>query len=232
MLGAWQYAGPSGWNDVGWSVSAEWFAYVFFPLFLLAAPRLNKARIAMAGCLALAALAAVEATAPDHLSLSGGVVRLVPEFLLGVLLCRLREAMPRHNGFAAGGMLSLAVCVLGVGLGLDVLFVAARPGWCSSSPTKRMLSPACCRCAASSSSARSPTAFISCSAFRNTCSRSRGARWRALPPAGGSAGSVAAGVDGRHRHPAAFRRREADADLYQSPLWCQGKASGSIRATH
>ncbi|UIF91634.1 acyltransferase [Cupriavidus sp. UYPR2.512] len=128
MLGAWQYAGPSGWNDVGWSVSAEWFAYVFFPLFLLAAPRLNKARIAMAGCLALAALAAVEATSPDHLALSGGVARLVPEFLLGVLLRRLREAMPHNNGFAAGGILSLGVCVLGVGLGLDVLFVAGAAG--------------------------------------------------------------------------------------------------------
>lgn len=128
MVGAWQFAGPNGWNDVGWSVSAEWFAYVFFPLFLLAAPRLNKTRIVVAGCLALAALAAVEATSPDHLSLSGGVARLVPEFLIGVLLCRLREAMPRHNGFAAGGILSLGICVLGVGLGLDVLFVAGAAG--------------------------------------------------------------------------------------------------------
>ncbi|MFJ4291639.1 acyltransferase family protein [Cupriavidus sp. NPDC089707] len=129
MLSAWRYAGGSGWNDVGWSVSAEWFAYVFFPLFLLAAPRLNRARILLAGGMALAALAAVEATSPDHLSLSGGVARLVPEFLLGVLLCRLREAMPpRHEGFRAGGMLSLCVCLLGISLGVDVLFVAGAAG--------------------------------------------------------------------------------------------------------
>ncbi|WP_155301176.1 acyltransferase family protein [Cupriavidus necator] len=128
MLSAWRYAGASGWNDVGWSVSAEWFAYVFFPLFLLVAPRLNRTRILLAGGMALAALAVVEATSPDHLSLSGGVARLVPEFLLGVLLCRLREAMPGHEGFAAGGILALCVCVLGVGLGLDVLFVAGAAG--------------------------------------------------------------------------------------------------------
>ncbi|QRQ84520.1 acyltransferase family protein [Cupriavidus oxalaticus] len=128
MLGAWRYAGESGWNDVDWSVSAEWFAYVFFPLFLLVAPRLSRARILLAGGMALAALAVVEATSPDHLSLSGGLARLVPEFLLGVLLCRLREAMPRHEGFRAGGMLSLCVCSLGISLGLDVLFVAGSAG--------------------------------------------------------------------------------------------------------
>ncbi|MEM5429553.1 acyltransferase [Cupriavidus oxalaticus] len=136
MLSAWRYAGGIGWNDVGWSVSAEWFAYVFFPLFLLVAPRLNRARILLAGGMALAALAAVEATSPDHLSLSGGVARLVPEFLLGVLLCRLRSAMPRHEGLRAGGMLSLGVCLLGVGLGVDVLFVAGAAGlvFCLSYP--------------------------------------------------------------------------------------------------
>lgn len=128
MLGAWRYAGESGWNDVGWSVSAEWFAYVFFPLFLLVAPRLNRTRILLASGIALAALAVVEVTSPEHLSLSGGVARLVPEFLLGVLLCRLREALPGHHGLAAGGLLAIGVCVLGVELGLDVLFVAGAAG--------------------------------------------------------------------------------------------------------
>ena len=128
LVSAWRYAGAGGWNDVGWSVSAEWFAYVFFPVFLLVAPRFSKLRILLMACLALAALEAVEATSPDHLSLSGGVARLIPEFMLGVLLCRLREAMPGYNGFPGGALLSLCVCALGIGLGQDTLFVAGAAG--------------------------------------------------------------------------------------------------------
>ncbi|WER49566.1 acyltransferase [Cupriavidus sp. WKF15] len=128
MLSAWRYAGGNGWNDVGWSVSAEWFAYVFFPLFLLAAPRFSRIRILLAGCVALVVLAAVEAASPDHLSLSGGVARLVPEFMLGVLLCRLREAVPDHGGYAWGALVSLAVCATGVAVGVDTLFVAGAAG--------------------------------------------------------------------------------------------------------
>lgn len=128
LVSAWQYAGPVGWNDVGWSVSAEWFAYVWFPLFLLASPRMNKTRILLLAAFALVALALVEATSPEHLSLSGGVARLIPEFLLGVLLCRLRQAMPEYDGFALGAVLSLIVCAVGVGLGLDTLFVVGAAG--------------------------------------------------------------------------------------------------------
>lgn len=128
LLSAWRYAGPAGWNDVGWSVSAEWFAYVWFPLFVLAAPRMNKTRILlMAGC-ALAMLAMVEATSPEHLSLSGGVARLLPEFMLGVLLCRLREAMPDYDGCVLGAVISLLVCAIAVWLALDTLFVAGAAG--------------------------------------------------------------------------------------------------------
>ncbi|WP_226797885.1 acyltransferase family protein [Cupriavidus necator] len=128
LLSAWRYAGPPGWNDVGWSVSAEWFAYVWFPVFLLAAPRLSKTRIVLVATLALAALAVVEATSPNHLSLSGGIARLIPEFMLGVLLCRLREAMVHYRGFVGGALLSIIVCALGVKSGIDTLFVAGAAG--------------------------------------------------------------------------------------------------------
>ncbi|MGH8788098.1 MAG: acyltransferase family protein [Cupriavidus necator] len=128
LVSAWRYAGPGGWNDVGWSVSAEWFAYVWFPVFLLAAPRMNKTRILLLAAFALMVLAVIEATSPDHLSLSGGVARLIPEFLLGVLLFRLRQALPEYRGFALGAVLSLILCLVGVGLGLDTLFVAGAAG--------------------------------------------------------------------------------------------------------
>lgn len=128
LLSAWRYAGPTGWNDVGWSVSAEWFAYVWFPLFLLAAPRLSKVRIAWMAILALAVVGVVEVTSPTHLSMSGGVARLIPGFMLGVLLCRLREAMPSYEGFVWGSLLSLLVCTIGVKVGIDTVFVAGAAG--------------------------------------------------------------------------------------------------------
>jgi len=128
LLSAWRYAGPAGWNDVAWSVSAEWFAYVWFPVFLLIAPRLDRRRILAMALVALGLLAIVEVTSPDHLSLSGGIARLVPEFLLGVLLCRLRSASPAYDGHPWGGTVSLLICIAAVALGIDTLFVAGAAG--------------------------------------------------------------------------------------------------------
>ncbi|BDB28824.1 acyltransferase (plasmid) [Cupriavidus sp. P-10] len=128
MLNAWRYAGAGGWNDVGWSVSAEWFAYVWFPIFLLVAPRLNRKRLfSMAVCM-VAILATVELTSSDHLSLSGGLARLVPEFMLGVLLCRLRETLPNYQGARWGGLCSSGVCVIGVVLWADTIVVIGAAG--------------------------------------------------------------------------------------------------------
>ena len=124
LLSAWRYSGATGWNDVSWSVSAEWFAYVFFPVFMLAAPRYKTSRILAVAAVALAALGIVEATSGEHLSLSGGLCRLVPEFLLGVLLCRLREARRDYAGWAFGGIASLALCGVAIAINVDTLFVA------------------------------------------------------------------------------------------------------------
>jgi peptidoglycan/LPS O-acetylase OafA/YrhL len=89
----WNYSHPI-WNGPNWSLSAEWGAYTLFPLtFLLT--RLTPSRAIMA--LAFTMLATVLA----HLLLANknmGVIvecallRAVPEFVIGVLLYRLREA--------------------------------------------------------------------------------------------------------------------------------------------
>jgi peptidoglycan/LPS O-acetylase OafA/YrhL len=123
LINAWRYAGAEGWNDVAWSVSAEWFAYVFFPLFLLAAPVRNRLHMVLLGAAALGALAVVEYTSPEDLALAGGLARLVPEFLIGVLLFRLREATPAYQGHFAGGLMALILCVIGIKTGLDTIFV-------------------------------------------------------------------------------------------------------------
>ncbi len=80
-----------------------------------------------------------QATSPDHLSLSSGVARLIPEFLLGVLVCRLHQAMPEHDGFALGAVLSLIVCAAGAGLGWTHCLSPERRGWFSLSYGKDVL---------------------------------------------------------------------------------------------
>ncbi|WP_116138601.1 acyltransferase family protein [Trinickia diaoshuihuensis] len=114
LLNAWSFKFVTGWNDVAWSVSAEWFAYVFFPLFVALAPARNRL---VAGALLLVpagALALLEWRSDTALSLPGGLARLIPEFYAGVLLCRLRRGsgfapLPRVLGLAAIGVIALGV---------------------------------------------------------------------------------------------------------------------------
>src|SRR5579859_888104 len=37
LVNSWFPWQKNGWNDVAWSVSAEWFAYLAFPIFIMAA---------------------------------------------------------------------------------------------------------------------------------------------------------------------------------------------------
>lgn len=118
LLNAWSFKFVTGWNDVAWSVSAEWFAYVFFPLFVLLAPKRNR----IASGLLLLAPAAVLAVLDAH-AVHGGLSRLIPEFYAGVLLFQLRRA----TGFATlprvVGLASLAVIALGIAVSLDTLTI-------------------------------------------------------------------------------------------------------------
>jgi peptidoglycan/LPS O-acetylase OafA/YrhL len=54
LVHAWNLAPRVGWNHASWSISAEWFAYLAFPLFaLLSAALARRPRLAVAGALAL-----------------------------------------------------------------------------------------------------------------------------------------------------------------------------------
>jgi peptidoglycan/LPS O-acetylase OafA/YrhL len=86
---AWGMAPQSGWNHASWSISAEWFAYLNFPLFAAAAWKLRlRPRAAVIGALVL--LIVLYAAFPrfagfplDHATIAWGALRIVPCFAYG-----------------------------------------------------------------------------------------------------------------------------------------------------
>lgn len=123
LLNAWSFKFVTGWNDVAWSVSAEWFAYLFFPLFVALAPARNRLLAIVLLLVPAGALAILEWRSATALSLPGGLARLIPEFYAGVLLFRLR----RSSGFASLprvlGLAAIGVIALGIGVQRDTLTV-------------------------------------------------------------------------------------------------------------
>ncbi len=107
MLHAWGIQDHMSWNYVSWSISAEWFAYLLFLPLSLAVCRLpfgplGKIMAAVLG-LVLAALLAEHAVGRPltHLTHDFGILRILPEFVLGIALyhaVRVWDLEPRHAG--------------------------------------------------------------------------------------------------------------------------------------
>ncbi len=125
LVQAWGFAPLAGWNHPSWSISAEWFAYLSFPIFALAAWRLrDRPRVAV--CLALALIAALY---PAFQALAGfplteatirwGFLRIVPCFAYGCAL----HALWR-SGAVTGRFSGLAACFAGAAVLLAVHFGA------------------------------------------------------------------------------------------------------------
>jgi peptidoglycan/LPS O-acetylase OafA/YrhL len=89
MVQAWGLAPEAGWNHPSWSISAEWFAYLTFPLFGWAALSLKTRPLAaFAGACAL--LTGLYAIFPmfsgfplTQATIAWGALRIVPCFALG-----------------------------------------------------------------------------------------------------------------------------------------------------
>lgn len=121
LLNSWGLFVATGWNDVAWSVSSEWFAYVFFPIFVMLAPTRNRAAKLASLVIPVIALAIVEWRVPRGLSIPGGLMRLVPEFYAGVVLFQLRKrciSLPRFSG-----LIALSIVAVGVATHIDSLSV-------------------------------------------------------------------------------------------------------------
>jgi peptidoglycan/LPS O-acetylase OafA/YrhL len=108
LLHAWGVTARPGWNAPSWSISAEWFAYLWFPLL---APSLTLVRDRVTALLiataALAATALAFTIADWNLYTWVGapaLVRVLGEFLCGAALCRAVALVPDRPGFPWGGL--------------------------------------------------------------------------------------------------------------------------------
>jgi len=154
MVHAWGFASEAGWNHPSWSISAEWFAYLVFPLFALAAWPLRKrpwvattgAAVFLMGLYAaferLAGFPLTEAT------FRWGALRIVPCFAYGCALYLVYRRAP----LSRAGLLALLAAVVMIAsasvlawdavtvlaAGLLILALASIPhsraGWLGSRP--------------------------------------------------------------------------------------------------
>jgi peptidoglycan/LPS O-acetylase OafA/YrhL len=131
LINAWWTMDQHAWNYVSWALSAEWFGYLLFPVFLGAALAMPRALALPAAMLVLAALAWLESrmgASRLNLTLDYGLCRFTAEFLIGLLLARaspqLRWPFPAVHGAAVIGAAGAATLLLAL-LPLDWPVVAA-----------------------------------------------------------------------------------------------------------
>jgi peptidoglycan/LPS O-acetylase OafA/YrhL len=123
LLHAWGVTTSPGWNVPSWSISAEWFAYLLFPLLAPALMRVRERGIALLiSVAALAATAFLFTMASWKLNSWVGapaLTRVFGEFLCGAALCRavaLTEEAPVPIGdiLATGAFVAILFGVLAV----------------------------------------------------------------------------------------------------------------------
>jgi peptidoglycan/LPS O-acetylase OafA/YrhL len=124
LMQAWGVADHPGWNIPSWSVSAEWFAYLLFPLL---APVLTGVRdrvtalvVAVLALTAMAVLFAIEGWSLDNVVGAPALTRVSGEFLCGAALCRMvafGPGLPGPGGDVLGAGAFVAFLV-GASLGL------------------------------------------------------------------------------------------------------------------
>ena len=123
------------WSGPSWSLSAEWFAYLLFPAYAWLALRLRARPWVLLGIGAAAFVAAdafyvqvfgkVLPRAEDSL----GILRIAPEFLVGMALYELGHRWRWNRPVAAATALFTTVLLLGaMQLSLDDRIIVARDG--------------------------------------------------------------------------------------------------------
>jgi peptidoglycan/LPS O-acetylase OafA/YrhL len=124
MVHAWGLTPASAWNHPSWSISAEWFAYLCFPVFAVAAWRL-RARPTLAVTLALVLLFSLYAQFEARMgfpltqaTFQWGALRIVPCFAYGCAIYLMFRAgalrTPRQAVLVAGAFAGLALVLAGL----------------------------------------------------------------------------------------------------------------------
>lgn len=154
MVHAWGLAPEAAFNHRSWSISAEWFAYLLFPVFAFVAWRLRHIPlVAIAGALALMValylgFQAVAGFPLTEATFQWGALRIVPCFAYGcALYLAYRKAPLKAPGLmsliSAFALISAAALNLWDGVivaaaGLLILSLASLPneraGWMASKP--------------------------------------------------------------------------------------------------
>jgi peptidoglycan/LPS O-acetylase OafA/YrhL len=125
LVQAWGLAPVAGWNHPSWSISAEWFAYLTFPLFAWSALKLkDRPLLAVIGAAAgLAVLYAgfqkVAGFPLTQATIHWGALRIVPCFAFGCALHALWRARPAQERSTAllGAATSCAAVVVAAAAG-------------------------------------------------------------------------------------------------------------------
>jgi peptidoglycan/LPS O-acetylase OafA/YrhL len=125
LLQAWGFAPAAAFNHPSWSISAEWFAYLSFPVFGFVAWKLRERPWLFAG-LVIAAMAALypafEAVAGFSLTqatIAWGALRIVPCFALGCAM---------HALWRSGAVRSVRAAALGAAFSGASMLIAAATG--------------------------------------------------------------------------------------------------------
>jgi peptidoglycan/LPS O-acetylase OafA/YrhL len=115
----WAYWLPTCWNGPSWSLSAEWFAYLTFPIFLaLSQPWRSRSvplLLAFAAVLAFGGVLAIAGKSSIGVTGTFGMVRMASEFGAGCLLFRAQA-----NGFSCRASIRDCAAVLLLAAGLLV----------------------------------------------------------------------------------------------------------------
>ncbi len=133
LVHAWGVTDHFSLNEPSWSISAEWAAYLLFPIFLTATRVGDKRPLAfLAGAVGVlfAAWQGAElmfAKPLTQLAFDGGALRILPCFLVGCALYTVARqvALPRETAQIGLVLAALAVLVLMQVLAFDLLIILA-----------------------------------------------------------------------------------------------------------
>jgi peptidoglycan/LPS O-acetylase OafA/YrhL len=145
---AWLPHGREVWNAPSWSISAEWFAYLLFPVFVWVGLKARlKPRLVLGSVVGLYVIAFVAAPSltgqvMTELTSDWGIYRIVPAFLLGVVLREVTRALvvPVHASRLAIPALLIAI-LAGLQLALADVLVGLLCAALIVAVTKAQLEP-------------------------------------------------------------------------------------------